>query len=66
MHVSTNMAGMTMAFPNVCLTPAPPAPNPVPVPYPSIGQCMSAQAGTFSMKVKILNKQVLTVKTTSP
>lgn len=26
-----------MAFPDVCLTPAPPAPAPVPVPYPNIG-----------------------------
>ena len=62
MNVSTNMAGMTMAFPNVCLTPAPPAPNPVPIPYPSIGQCASAMAPTCSLKVKILNKNVLTVK----
>lgn len=62
MHVSTTMSGMTMAFPNVCLTPAPPAPNPVPIPYPSIGQCATAQAATCSMKVKILNKPVMTVK----
>ena len=61
MHVSTTMAGMTMAFPNVCLTPAPPAP-PVPIPYPSIGQCATAQAATCAMKVKILNKPILTVK----
>ena len=61
MHVSTNMGGMTMAFPNVCLTPAPPAP-PVPIPYPSIGQCATAQATTCSMKVKILNKNVMTTK----
>ncbi|MCB9592978.1 MAG: DUF4150 domain-containing protein [Sandaracinaceae bacterium] len=63
MHVSTNMAGMTMAFPNVCLTPAPPAPNPVPIPYPSIGQCATAMAPTCALRVKILNKNVLTVKT---
>jgi len=63
MFVSTNMGGMTMAFPNVCLTPAPPAPNPVPIPYPSLGQCATAQSGTFAQKVKILNKNVLTVKT---
>ena len=61
MHVSTNQAGSTMAMPNVSLTPAPPAP-PVPVPYPSIGQCATAQAATCSMKVKILNKNVMTVK----
>ena len=61
MLASTNMAGMTMAFPNVCLTPS--APSPIPVPYPSIGQCATAQSGTFSMKVKVLNKNMLTVKT---
>ena len=26
-----------MAFPDVCLTPAPPAPAPIPIPYPNIG-----------------------------
>ncbi|APR77370.1 Hypothetical protein A7982_02717 [Minicystis rosea] len=26
-----------MAFPDVCLTPAPPAPAPVPIPYPNMG-----------------------------
>ena len=62
MHLSTNMAGTTQAFPNVCLTPAPPAPNPVPVPYPSIGQCATALAPTCSLRVKVLNKNVLTVK----
>ncbi|MCB9596889.1 MAG: DUF4150 domain-containing protein [Sandaracinaceae bacterium] len=63
MHVSTTMGGSTMAFPNVCLTPAPPAPNPVPVPYPSIGQCATAMAGTFAMRVMILNRPILTIKT---
>ncbi len=62
MHISTNMAGTTMAFPNVCLTPAPPAPNPVPIPYPSIGQCATAMAPTCALRVKILNKNVMTVR----
>jgi hypothetical protein len=66
MHISTNMSGTTLAFPNVCLTPAPPAPSPIPIPYPSIGQCASATAGTLSTKVKILNKQVMTVKSKVP
>ena len=66
MFLSTNMSGTTMAFPDVCLTPAPPAPNPIPIPYPNIGQCATAQAGTFAMKVKVLNKNVLTVKTKLP
>lgn len=62
MFVSTNMSGTTMAFPNVCLTPAPPAPSPLPVPYPSVGQCAAADATTCSLKVKILNKNVMTTK----
>jgi hypothetical protein len=66
MHVSTNMSGSTMAFPNVCLTPAPPAPNPIPVPYPSLAQCAQALCGTFSMRVTILNKNVLTTNTIVP
>ncbi len=63
-YVSTNMAGMTLAFPNVCLTPS--APSPIPVPYPSIGQCATASAPTCSMMVKILNKNVLTSKSEVP
>jgi hypothetical protein len=35
MFGNTQMGGMDMAFPDVCLTPAPPAP-PVPLPYPNI------------------------------
>lgn len=64
MFVSTNMSGMTLAFPNVCLTPS--APSPIPVPYPSIGQCAAASAPTCSLKVKILNKNVLTTKSLVP
>jgi hypothetical protein len=33
--------GMCFAFPDVCLTPAPPAP-PVPIPYPNIAQLADA------------------------
>lgn len=36
MFVNTQMMGMSLAFPDVCLTPAPPAPAPVPIPYPNI------------------------------
>ncbi|CAN5186596.1 DUF4150 domain-containing protein [soil metagenome] len=35
MFMNTQMAGMNLAFPDVCLTPAPPAP-PIPIPYPNI------------------------------
>jgi Domain of unknown function (DUF4150) len=35
MFANTQMMGMDMGFPDVCLTPAPPAP-PLPIPYPNI------------------------------
>jgi hypothetical protein len=36
--------GMSMVFPDVCKTPAPPAP-PIPIPYPNIGQASDASDG---------------------
>jgi hypothetical protein len=35
MFASTQMGGMNLGFPDVCMTPAPPAPAPVPLPYPN-------------------------------
>ncbi len=35
MFASTQLMGMNLAFPDVCLTPAPPAP-PIPLPYPNM------------------------------
>lgn len=46
-HAGSN--GMTIIFPDVCLTPAPPAP-PVPVPYPNIA--MSSDAASTAKNVK--------------
>jgi hypothetical protein len=40
--ITTNSGGVCFAFPNVCLTPAPPGP-PIPIPYPSVGQLSNAQ-----------------------
>ena len=37
MLAKTSAGGMCFAFPDVCLTPAPPAPAPVPIPYPNMG-----------------------------
>ena len=37
MLAKTSAGGTCMAFPDVCLTPAPPAPAPVPIPYPNVG-----------------------------
>jgi hypothetical protein len=39
--IATKGNGICFAFPDVCLTPAPPAPD-VPVPYPNIGQLADA------------------------
>jgi len=36
MFANSQMMGVDMGFPDVCLTPAPPAPVPVPIPYPNI------------------------------
>ncbi|MEM1033434.1 MAG: DUF4150 domain-containing protein [Myxococcota bacterium] len=36
MFANTQMMGTDTAFPDVCLTPAPPSPAPVPIPYPDI------------------------------
>lgn len=36
MFAKTQMPAMSMGFPDVCLTPAPPSPAPVPIPYPNI------------------------------
>lgn len=36
MLAKNSAGGLCIAFPDVCLTPAPPAPAPVPIPYPNI------------------------------
>lgn len=36
MFANSQMMGMDIGFPDVCLTPAPPAPAPVPIPYPNM------------------------------
>ncbi|WP_341679346.1 DUF4150 domain-containing protein [Niveibacterium sp. SC-1] len=36
MFMNTQMMGLDLAFPDVCLTPAPPSPVPVPIPYPNM------------------------------
>src|SRR5215218_3212944 len=59
---STNGGGSCVAFPDACLTPAPPAP-PVPVPYPNNAQLTQATSGTTSSKVKIMGKETATTNT---
>lgn len=36
MFANTQMAGVDIGGPDICLTPIPPAPVPVPIPYPNI------------------------------
>ena len=42
--------GMSIAFPDVCKTPAPPA-GPIPIPYPNIGKSSDASKGSKKVKV---------------
>lgn len=46
-HASSN--GVTIAFPDVCKTPAPPAPF-VPIPYPNIAQSSDTAQGASTVK----------------
>jgi hypothetical protein len=41
--------GMSMVFPDVCKTPAPPAP-PIPIPYPNIGMASDTSSGPTKVK----------------
>ncbi len=47
--VHKDSSGITSAFPDVCLTPAPPAP-PIPIPYPNIAQSSDTASGTSTVK----------------
>jgi hypothetical protein len=47
-HKGSN--GMSLVFPDVCKTPAPPAP-PVPIPYPNIGMSADTAQGPTTVKV---------------
>jgi hypothetical protein len=43
--VHQGSTGITIAFPDICLTPAPPAP-PIPIPYPNIAMSSDTAMGT--------------------
>lgn len=49
MFANTQMMGMDMGFPDVCLTPAPPAPAPVPTPYPNIAMGPTATGAVYNV-----------------
>jgi len=46
-HAGSN--GISMAFPDVCKTPAPPA-GPIPIPYPNIAQSSDTAQGSATVK----------------
>ncbi len=46
-HAASN--GVTIAFPDVCKTPAPPAP-PIPIPYPNIAKSSDTAKGSKKVK----------------
>lgn len=48
--VHAGSGGTTIAFPDVCKTPAPPAP-PIPIPYPNISQSSDTEKGSKKVKV---------------
>jgi hypothetical protein len=47
--VHKGSGGLSMAFPDVCKTPAPPAP-PIPIPYPNIGKASDTTGGPTTVK----------------
>jgi hypothetical protein len=49
--VNADTNGITIAFPDVCKTPAPPA-GPIPIPYPNIAQSSDTAKGTKKVKVE--------------
>src|ERR1700687_42681 len=49
--VNEDSNGVTIAFPDVCKTPAPPAPF-VPIPYPNIAKSSDTASGTKQVKAE--------------
>jgi hypothetical protein len=49
--VNQDSNGVSIAFPDVCLTPAPPAP-PIPIPYPNIAQSSDTAQGTKTVQAE--------------
>jgi uncharacterized protein DUF4150 len=49
--VNEDSNGISIAFPDVCKTPAPPA-GPIPIPYPNIAQSSDTDKGTTKVKVE--------------
>ena len=49
--VNSDSNGITIAFPDVCQTPAPPAP-PIPIPYPNIAKSSDTAQGTKNVQAE--------------
>ena len=62
MFANSQMAGMDLAFPDVCLTPA--VPSPIPVPYPDIA--MGPTAAPNQVKVLIMGAPTHNLGTVTP
>lgn len=63
MFATSQMMGQDMGFPDVCLTPAPPAP-PIPVPYPNIA--MAPMAIPNVLNVMVMNAPAHNLSTRIP
>jgi len=66
MFANSQMMGMDTAFPDVCLTPAPPSPAPVPIPYPNMAMGPTANPGTACRKILIMAMPAHNLGTTTP
>jgi Domain of unknown function (DUF4150) len=64
MFANSQMMGMDMAFPDVCLTPAPPSPAPVPLPYPNIAMAPTATGAVY--KILLANAPAHNMSTSIP
>lgn len=60
---ATTQGGQAMGFPDVCLTPAPPAP-PLPIPYPNMA--MVNQAKKTAKHVQFVSKPVVILNSEIP
>ncbi|MBW2060993.1 MAG: DUF4150 domain-containing protein [Deltaproteobacteria bacterium] len=54
MSMATTSDGLTMSFPDVCLTPPSPPGSPVPVPYPNLGGSSDDPSGSKDTKLQYL------------
>lgn len=60
--MNTQMGAMSMAMPDVCKIPAPPAP-PIPTPFPNNAQSSMGNPSTASKKVMVANSPAHSLKT---